>query len=547
MTKEAYRILEEIVGEKFINDDPATLDAYSWQTDNVISSPDQKPFHFMRPAAVLLPGSTDEVQEIIKACNRYGLKFKAHSTGWTSLAQVFTPNVLVLDLRRMNRILEINVKNMYAVIEPYVTCGQLQAECMKHGLICHTIGAGANTSVLASATSSLAGNGPDSMYQGYSSETMLSAEWVLPSGELVLTGSRGFSDDWSCSEGPGPSVRGIFRGKGGAAGSMGVFTKCAVKLSVWPGPKELTAEGELPAYRSYLPENFKSCTVVFPDWKSYADSIYKLADSEISYVAHRQFSMLGEDLGPALFSIFSDSSKTLDDLEALVNDPEIKAVTDEVRHYSYQLILAGMTPGDLAYKERVLDKLLEETGGHIVEAHSDKDFQAYASLYLIRLPYKNLNFSFGGKTQYFRPDGSPDYAIGAVDAMTEVLSKHQAKGSLVKTGGDSMMSSLSGIGGGGDFHFEQFVLYDKSDAKAVSAARECVCDAMKGYGLQLVPGQPPELFRVRGEEYQKGLVKYMPQPERFYWQKRIQAMVDPNETADSTTYMKIDKAPDLLR
>jgi len=546
LTKETYEALSDIVGEMNITDDPATLDAYSWQTENDVASLTREPFHFMRPAAVLLPGSAEEVQAIVRVCGSRGLKFKALSTGWTGLAQAFAPNELILDLRRMGRIVEIDAKNMYAVIEPYVTCAQLQAECMKLGLICHTIGAGGNTSVLASATSFLAGNGPDSMYQGYSGETLLGAEWVMPDGEIVRTGSCGFGCGWFCGEGPGPSVRGIFRGKGGAAGGMGVFTKCAVKLAAWPGPETLPVSGAPPAYRSYLPENFKFCTVVFPDWQRYADSIYKLADSEITYISHRQFGMLGEDLGPALFRVFSDSSKTLDDLEALVNDPETKALTDEVRHYSYQIILAGMTPGDLGYKERVLDEILKETGGHIVEAYATKEFQAYAFMYLLRLPYKHLNYVFGGKAQVFRPDGAPDFAIGAVDAMSAVLAKHQARGALPQTGGDSMMSALSGIGGGGDFHFEQFDLYDKADEKSVRAAWECVRDAMRNYGLQLQPGQHPKLDGLHGEELQEGILKYMAQPARLHWQWKMLEMMNPKGTAEAETYMKLQKNPESV-
>ena len=546
LTKESYKALADIVGEKYVSDDPATLDAYSWQTENDIVSPVRDKFHFMRPAAVLLPGSAEEVQAIIKACDRFGLKFRALSTGWTGLAQCFNPNSLMLDLRRMDRILKIDVKNMYAVVEPYVTCAQLQAECMKVGLNCHVIGAGGNTSVLASATCFMAGNGPDGMYQGYSAEVLLGAEWVMPTGEIVHTGTRAFGDDWYCGEGPGPSMRGIFRGKGGTAGSMGVFTKCAVKLAAWPGPEVFPVEGKTPAYKANLPENFKFLAVTFPDWKKYADSIYKLADSEIAYISHRQFAMLGEDLGAALFSIFSDSSKTIDDLEDVLSDEKIKKLTEEIRHFSYQIILAGMTPGDLSYKEKVLDEILKETGGHIIEAYSEKEFEAFAFMYFMKLPYKNYNYFFGGKSQVFRPDGTPDFAIGAVDGMMEVLAKHQAKGSLPMTGGDSMMSALSGIGGGGDFHFEQFILYNKADEDSVLAAWECTRDSMHNYGLQLQPGQQPKLDGLHGKELQEGLIKYMAQPKRFYWQWRILNRVDPYGTADSATYVTLETDPDTL-
>ena len=53
----------------------------------------------------------------------------------------------------MDRILEIDEKNMFAVIEPYVIAATLQAEAMKVGLNCHMIGAGASCSPLAQLTS----------------------------------------------------------------------------------------------------------------------------------------------------------------------------------------------------------------------------------------------------------------------------------------------------------------------------------------------------------------------------------------------------------
>jgi len=49
------------------------------------------------------------------------------------------------DLRRMNRIIDIDEKNRFAIVEPYVICAQLQAEAMKLGLNCNIIGAGSST------------------------------------------------------------------------------------------------------------------------------------------------------------------------------------------------------------------------------------------------------------------------------------------------------------------------------------------------------------------------------------------------------------------
>ena len=96
----------------------------------------------------------------------------------------------MLDLRRMNRILEIDEKNMFAVIEPYVIAAQLQAEAMKVGLNCNMIGAGASCSPLAQSTS-IGGHGPASLYMGHASEVLLALEWVMPDGEILRTGSLG--------------------------------------------------------------------------------------------------------------------------------------------------------------------------------------------------------------------------------------------------------------------------------------------------------------------------------------------------------------------
>jgi hypothetical protein len=70
-------------------------------------------------------------------------------------------------------------------------------------------------------------------------------------------------------------------------------------------------------------------------------------------------------------------------------------------------------------------------------------------LYLVKLHCKHLNHVYaGGKGQYFRPDGSPDYSIEYAPFMIELMKRHQERGGLVKSSGDSLMGTLSGVGGG---------------------------------------------------------------------------------------------------
>jgi FAD/FMN-containing dehydrogenase len=81
IAKAAYSALHDIVGSRYISNDPAMLDSYRYSLSQ--TSTHQGPFfgvYTPRGAAVLLPGSVEEVQAIVKICNTYTIKFKASST-----------------------------------------------------------------------------------------------------------------------------------------------------------------------------------------------------------------------------------------------------------------------------------------------------------------------------------------------------------------------------------------------------------------------------------------------------------------------------------
>src|SRR5262245_8671800 len=85
-----------------------------------------------RPAAVAFPRSTEEVSEIVKACNRRGVPYTARGAG-TGLSGGAIPaqGGVLISLARMTRILDIDVPNMRAVVEPGVVnlrLGQAVAE-----------------------------------------------------------------------------------------------------------------------------------------------------------------------------------------------------------------------------------------------------------------------------------------------------------------------------------------------------------------------------------------------------------------------------------
>jgi glycolate oxidase len=254
LSKEVYRLFEDIVGPNNISDDPALLDSYRYPLSHTaIHLGPHYRVYTPRGAAVLLPGSAAEVQAIVRLCNKYKIRFKPSSTFWSAWGYPLEDDTIQLDMRRMDRILEIDEKNMFAVVEPHVIGAILQAEAMKVGLNTHIHGPGSSCSCLASATA-LGGLGPDTLYMGHHNENILGVEWVMPDGELFRIGSVGSGLGWFCCDGPGPSLKGLVRGMTGTNGSMGVFTKVAIKLFPWPnhalpGPGPAHAPGRGTAAR----------------------------------------------------------------------------------------------------------------------------------------------------------------------------------------------------------------------------------------------------------------------------------------------------------
>ena len=71
--------------------------------------------------------------------------------------------------------------------------------------------------------------------------------------------------------------------------------------------------------------------------------------------------MFGRDLKGAMIRILTDPTKTIDDLEEMLNDLEVQRQNEEMKR-DFQIILAGMTMRDIEWQEKVLDKILAETG-----------------------------------------------------------------------------------------------------------------------------------------------------------------------------------------
>lgn len=536
-----YQALEDIVGARNVSQDPAILESYRYSLSHTANH--LGPFYGVytpRGAAVVLPGSAEEVQAIVKLCNKYGIKFKASSTFWSGQGFPSHDDTLQLDMRRMDRVLEIDEKNMYAVVEPGVIGATLQAEAMKVGLNTHLPGSGCSCSILAGATSYF-GSGPSNLYGGWHHDNLLGMEWVMPTGDLFRIGSLGSGCGWFCGEGPGPSMKGVARGFLGSKGAMGVYTKCAVKLFAWPGPEALPVEGTVPAYRAALPDNFRAYTLAFPSWEAWADAAYAIWDAGIGYLAHRQFNMFGRDLKFAMVKILTDPHRTLADLDALLEDPAVQRVTEESMR-DFQIVLVGMTQRDIDWQDHALDEILAATGGWKVEAMNEPDIHDWALLYLIRLGHKNLNLVFGGSYDgCFGLLGAADYGTRYVEEAATFKAEWEKHGAVVEAGGDCMMGPIGGQGGGGTCLWENFTCFDPHDRESTEGTL-ALFDAATALGLERGWGVGMEKWNsaARGSDgyatpraERDAMHLASPQPSQFRFQHKVRQALNPNDLGDA--------------
>jgi glycolate oxidase len=139
---------------------------------------------------VVMPGSADEIAVIARLCHemRVPLVPRGAGTGYTGGAVPLLGG-LVLSLERLNRILDIDDENLLAVVEPGVITGDLQAAVEARGLFYPPDPQSLKESSLGGNIAECAG-GPRAFKYGVTRRYVLGLEAVLPTGEIVRTGSK---------------------------------------------------------------------------------------------------------------------------------------------------------------------------------------------------------------------------------------------------------------------------------------------------------------------------------------------------------------------
>jgi glycolate oxidase len=174
-----------------------------------------------KPDVVVFPTSTDQIVQIVRACNAEKVPFVPRGAG-TSLAGGCLPvgGGVVISLSRMKRILEVDYRNRFAVVEPGVVNLGLTNHLKPHGwhFAPDPSSQGACTVGGNVATNS---GGPHTLKYGVTVNHVLGLEFVLPDGRVVQTGGP-------AEDAPGYDLTGVMVG---AEGTFGVAAKIWVRLT----------------------------------------------------------------------------------------------------------------------------------------------------------------------------------------------------------------------------------------------------------------------------------------------------------------------------
>jgi len=547
-----YKAFEQVVGKRNISEDPGVLETYRCIAAQ--SSAHYGPYDHKTPTpqAVVMPGSTKEVQGCIRLCNKYGIHFKASTTFWSAHGYIDDDYSIQFDMHRMKNF-SIDAKNMTMTVEPYVIAGTAQAEAMRYGLTCNIPGVGCSSSLVANV-SGWGGPGPSSVYTGSAAENLLCFEWVLPNGDIIHTGSEsaglaGFTD-----EGPGPALRALLRSGGGLRGEFGICTRITFKLSPWPGPSEMTTEGHAPAYFAKLPDNIRAFTLCFPDWDRWGKAMMLLCESDIIFAGHRQFSMFGRDIKAAMLEILIDPDKQLCDIEELNKLESVQKTNKSIKIEMY-VVVAGMTKEDMDWKLAALNKIVEMYDGWFDERCNQKDLEEWMQSYFIRMGHKNLNYTLCGSYEgtFGLNGGNLLYSASIAEEAVAVNREWEEKDTFIaRIGGDSSMGGLSAMGGGqGPMLWEFFAHFDAHDKKSISGLRNFIDNVSTKFQREHdCPG--PEFCRCNQmlrkesgygftQEEMNEIYKKMPDVNPYIYQFKVQKLFNPNDLTGSY-YPRLDPA-----
>ena len=233
------KALEDLVGKENIYSDKAHLIAYSYDATRTRFEPD----------AVVFPRDEEDVSRILVYCNHHGIVItpRGAGSGFTGGALPTSGGIILAMEKHMNKILEIDMENMVAVIQPGVINMDLQKAVEEIGLFYPPDPASEAYSTIGGNVSENAGGMRAAKY-GITKDYVMALRAVRPNGDIIRAGKRTIKDV------AGYNIAGILIA---SEGTLAVLTEITVKLI--PKPKFTKAYmGIFPSVDDAMNAVFKS-------------------------------------------------------------------------------------------------------------------------------------------------------------------------------------------------------------------------------------------------------------------------------------------------
>lgn len=191
----------------------------------------QNPENLVLPLCVVFPSNREEVVKIAKFCfeNNVSIIPRAQGTNHCGATRP-VENCVVIHFSKMDKIIEINKENLYAIVEPNVVIGDLNKELDKLNLFFPPDPSNLAVSTIGGAIA-LNSGGPRTFKYGNTKDYVINLEVVLANGEIIET-SKNISKNVT-----GYNLTSLFVG---SEGTLGLVTKATLKLIPKPQTRLLT-------------------------------------------------------------------------------------------------------------------------------------------------------------------------------------------------------------------------------------------------------------------------------------------------------------------
>ena len=211
-----YEQFRKIVGNQYVMTDEESLNAYGHdETERLL----------FLPHVVVRPRTTDEVSQIMRICNEEKIHVTPRGAG-TGLSGGALPHLggVLLSTDRMNTILQIDEQNLQVTTEPGVITEVLQLAVKEKGLFYPPDPSSKGSCFIGGNIAENSG-GPKAVKYGVVRDYVLNLEVVLPTGEVIWTGSNVLKNS------TGYSLTHLLVG---SEGTLGIVTKIVLKLIPFP-------------------------------------------------------------------------------------------------------------------------------------------------------------------------------------------------------------------------------------------------------------------------------------------------------------------------